>query len=62
MSILEPLPVGAVYAVVTTGIYCRAGCPGRPKPENVRILSSRQVARDQGFRACLRCKPDDVST
>lgn len=27
-------PTGMVWAVVTTGIHCRDGCPGRPLRQN----------------------------
>jgi AraC family transcriptional regulator, regulatory protein of adaptative response / DNA-3-methyladenine glycosylase II len=46
--------------VVTTKIYCRPGCGGRPKPENVRVLESPAAARALGMRACKRCKPDEA--
>ena len=44
--------------VVTTGIYCRPSCPGRPKRENVRFHASPAEARAAGLRACKRCDPD----
>jgi AraC family transcriptional regulator of adaptative response / DNA-3-methyladenine glycosylase II len=44
-------------AVVTTGIYCRPGCGGRPRPENVREYTLAAAAEAAGFRACLRCRP-----
>jgi AraC family transcriptional regulator of adaptative response/methylated-DNA-[protein]-cysteine methyltransferase len=48
-----------VFAVRTTGVYCRPGCPARrPKPENVVFFESAQAAEGAGFRACLRCRPD----
>jgi AraC family transcriptional regulator of adaptative response / DNA-3-methyladenine glycosylase II len=52
---------GRFFAGVTsTGIYCRPGCPARtPKRENVRFYRTATGARSDGFRACLRCKPDD---
>ncbi len=47
------------YGVVTTGIYCRPGCPSRrPKPENVRFFADTASARRAGLRACKRCRPD----
>jgi AraC family transcriptional regulator of adaptative response/methylated-DNA-[protein]-cysteine methyltransferase len=50
---------GAFYiAVRTTGVYCLASCAGRPLRKNVEFHDSRESARDAGFRACLRCKPD----
>src|SRR5882762_8079648 len=45
-------------AVVTTGIYCRPGCPGTPKGENVRPFAYPAAAEAHGFRPCLRCRPD----
>lgn len=48
-----------IYAVRTTGIYCRESCPARaPKPENVVLFDSTEAARKAGFRACKRCRPD----
>ena len=47
-----------INAVITTGIYCREGCPAKPKPENVRHFESTEQARAAGFRACKRCRPD----
>lgn len=48
-----------VFAVRTTGIYCRPGCPARrPKPENVVFFDSAAEAQAAGFRACRRCRPD----
>jgi AraC family transcriptional regulator of adaptative response / DNA-3-methyladenine glycosylase II len=44
-------------AVVTTGIYCRPGCGGRPDPRNVRRYTLAAAAEAAGFRACLRCRP-----
>ena len=48
--------------VLTTGIYCRPGCPARtPKRENVRFFEKIVTARAAGLRACKRCKPDEAS-
>jgi AraC family transcriptional regulator of adaptative response / DNA-3-methyladenine glycosylase II len=44
-------------AVLTTGIYCRPGCAGRPHPGNVRGYALAAAAEADGFRACLRCRP-----
>lgn len=44
-------------AVVTTGIYCRPGCPARPDARNVRPFELAAAAEAAGFRACLRCRP-----
>ena len=50
-----------IGAVKTTGIYCKPSCPARrPKREHVEFYSSTEEARAAGFRACLRCKPDEV--
>ena len=50
-----------VWAVSTTGIYCKPSCPARrPKRENVRLFDSGGEARAAGFRACLRCRPDEA--
>ena len=50
-----------VVAVATTGIYCKPSCAARhPRRENVRFLATPQEARAQGFRACLRCRPDEI--
>ena len=47
-----------VYAVRTTGIYCRPTCPSRrPNRENVSFFESPDLAEQAGFRACLRCRP-----
>src|SRR5438128_599595 len=51
----------AFQGVVTTGIYCRAGCPGVPKQENVRPFTFPAAAEAAGFRPCLRCRPDTVA-
>lgn len=44
-------------AVVTTGIYCRPGCPASPQPANVVAYSHPAAAEAAGFRACHRCRP-----
>ncbi|MCA9566004.1 MAG: hypothetical protein KC561_21050, partial [Myxococcales bacterium] len=47
-----------VYAVQTTGIYCRPTCPSRrPHRRNVVFFDGPLSAELAGFRACLRCKP-----
>ncbi len=51
-----------VYAVKTTGVYCRPSCPSRrAHRRNVAFYDSPAAARAAGFRACKRCKPDGVS-
>jgi AraC family transcriptional regulator of adaptative response/methylated-DNA-[protein]-cysteine methyltransferase len=50
-----------VYAVVTTGVYCRPTCKSRrPLERNVRFFPDTASARAAGFRACKRCRPDDA--
>jgi AraC family transcriptional regulator of adaptative response/methylated-DNA-[protein]-cysteine methyltransferase len=50
-----------IGAVKTTGIYCKPSCPARrPKREHVEFFADAKAARDAGYRACLRCKPDEV--
>ncbi len=50
-----------VLAVRTTGIYCRPSCPARrPRRENVAFFDAPAAARSAGFRACLRCHPDEA--
>ena len=51
-----------VFAVSTTGVYCRPSCPARrPQRENVTFFSHPEHAEKAGYRACLRCKPKSVS-
>lgn len=51
-----------VFAVKTTGIYCRPSCPSRrPKRENVVFFDVNSEAEHAGFRACKRCKPREIS-
>jgi AraC family transcriptional regulator, regulatory protein of adaptative response / methylated-DNA-[protein]-cysteine methyltransferase len=50
-----------VYAVRTTGVYCRPSCAARtPRPENVSFHDNPDAAERAGFRACKRCKPNTV--
>jgi len=45
--------------VRTTRIYCRPVCPVRPaKAKNVTFYPSAAAAEQQGFRPCLRCRPE----
>src|SRR3982750_4265398 len=51
-----------VYAVTSTGVYCRPSCPSRrPRADRVRFFGTTPEARQSGFRACKRCRPDMVS-
>src|SRR5215210_9525894 len=50
-----------IGAVKTTGIYCKPSCPARrPRRENVEFFATAEEARAAGYRACLRCRPDEV--
>jgi AraC family transcriptional regulator of adaptative response/methylated-DNA-[protein]-cysteine methyltransferase len=47
-----------VYAVSTTGVYCRPSCASRrPKRAHVRFFDTAADAERSGYRACLRCRP-----
>jgi AraC family transcriptional regulator of adaptative response/methylated-DNA-[protein]-cysteine methyltransferase len=47
-----------VYAVNSTGIYCKPSCRSRlPKRENVEFFDDFGKAENAGFRACQRCQP-----
>ena len=48
-----------VYAVRTTGVYCRPSCPARrPKPTNVSFFADAFEAEKSGYRGCKRCVPN----
>jgi len=52
-----------VYAVSSTGIYCRPSCASRrPQRRRVVFFPTAGEARRAGYRACLRCKPDAIAT
>lgn len=47
-----------VYAVTTTGVFCRPTCPSRrPSRANVVFFPNPATATAAGFRACRRCRP-----
>jgi len=49
-----------VYAVKTTGVYCRPSCPSRlAKARNVDFYLTCEDAESAGFRACQRCRPNE---
>src|SRR5579872_5722956 len=51
-----------VYSVSTTGVYCRPSCPARlARRENVAFHPTPKAAERAGFRACKRCRPNDLS-
>jgi AraC family transcriptional regulator of adaptative response/methylated-DNA-[protein]-cysteine methyltransferase len=50
-----------VYAVRSTGIYCRPSCPSRkPGREQVVFFALPEAAEQRGFRECRRCRPRAV--
>lgn len=52
-----------VYAVRSTGVFCRPSCPARrPRPENVAYFPDPGAAERAGFRACRRCRPGQADT
>jgi AraC family transcriptional regulator of adaptative response/methylated-DNA-[protein]-cysteine methyltransferase len=52
-----------VFAVKSTGIYCRPSCPARrPRREQVSFYQLPEVAEREGFRACRRCHPRRART
>lgn len=59
----DPQADGAfVYAVRTTGVYCRPSCPSRAaKRENVEFFESGEQAVAAGYRPCKRCRPEALS-
>jgi AraC family transcriptional regulator, regulatory protein of adaptative response / methylated-DNA-[protein]-cysteine methyltransferase len=51
-----------VYAVRSTGIYCRPGCASRrPRRDRVAFFDTATAAERAGFRPCRRCKPRDAA-
>lgn len=51
-----------VYAVTTTGVFCRPSCPSRrPRRDRVRFFDDTTAAAAAGFRACLRCRPTETA-
>ncbi len=47
------------FAVKTTGIFCRPSCPSPvAKEENVEYYETIFEPLENGFRPCLRCRPD----
>ncbi|WP_058912821.1 bifunctional DNA-binding transcriptional regulator/O6-methylguanine-DNA methyltransferase Ada [Entomohabitans teleogrylli] len=48
-----------VFAVKTTGIFCRPSCRARhPLRQNVIFYPDARAAQAAGFRPCKRCQPD----
>src|SRR5712691_10699209 len=51
-----------VYAVRSTGIYCRPSCASRkPRRTQVAFFPVPEAAEHAGFRPCRRCRPGEAS-
>lgn len=51
-----------VFAVRSTGIFCRPSCPARrPLLKNIEFFSTPEAARAAGYRPCRRCSPQGQS-
>src|SRR5882762_2172595 len=51
-----------VYAVQSTGIYCRPSCPSRrPRRGQVAFFPVPEAAELAGFRPCRRCRPSEAA-
>lgn len=51
-----------VYAVRSTGIYCRPSCPSRrPRRDRVAFFPAPEAAERAGFRPCRRCRPGEAN-
>jgi len=51
-----------VYAVRSTGIYCRPSCPSKkPRRRQVEFFVRPGAAENAGFRACRRCRPGQAA-
>lgn len=49
-----------VYAVRSTGVYCRPSCPSRrPARRHVTFFATPDAAERAGYRACRRCRPQE---
>jgi AraC family transcriptional regulator, regulatory protein of adaptative response / methylated-DNA-[protein]-cysteine methyltransferase len=50
-----------VYAVSSTGVYCRPSCASRrPRRDRVAFFETTADARRAGYRSCRRCHPDAI--
>jgi len=50
-----------VFAVRSTGVYCRPSCPARrPARKQVIFFSLPEAAEQAGFRPCCRCQPREA--
>jgi AraC family transcriptional regulator of adaptative response/methylated-DNA-[protein]-cysteine methyltransferase len=59
----SPLADGQfVYAVKSTGVYCRPTCPSRrPREQQVEFFDTPAEAERAGYRSCRRCRPEGVA-
>jgi AraC family transcriptional regulator of adaptative response/methylated-DNA-[protein]-cysteine methyltransferase len=47
-----------VYAVASTGVFCRPTCAAkRPRRERTELFRDAAAAEAAGYRACKRCRP-----
>lgn len=52
-----------VYAVTSTGVFCRPSCPSRrPRADRIRFFDTPAAAAGAGFRPCRRCHPTAQTT
>ncbi|MGE0448573.1 MAG: bifunctional DNA-binding transcriptional regulator/O6-methylguanine-DNA methyltransferase Ada [Vicinamibacterales bacterium] len=52
-----------VYAVRSTGVFCRPSCPSRrPGRARVQFFATGTEAAEHGYRACLRCRPLELTS
>jgi methylphosphotriester-DNA--protein-cysteine methyltransferase len=58
----DPTADGEFFvAVSSTGIYCRPICPARvPLRRNITFYRTAAEAQVQGYRPCLRCRPESA--
>jgi AraC family transcriptional regulator of adaptative response/methylated-DNA-[protein]-cysteine methyltransferase len=50
-----------VFAVRSTGVYCRPSCPARrPRRQQVLFFGEPAAAEREGFRPCHRCRPREA--
>ena len=59
----SPLADGQfVYAVKSTGVYCRPTCPSRrPREQQVEFFDTPGDAERAGYRSCRRCRPEGAA-
>ena len=52
-----------VFAVRTTGVFCRPSCSARPaRRANVEFFAAPAQAQAAGYRPCKRCRPETQKT